>query len=164
MRSRRQSRKWPDPERLAASVADLLSAAQDGQEADRVVKFIQRLMRFSRHTPPGKQMEINTDTTAPERGRERCRIYIYIYIPISSYIYCIQLVLEMNSLQSNVLLASPFLTETLCQVAGATWAARVTGSCISTSKGAASSNFHSSTNASWASERWGCLILGCHPL
>ena len=85
MRRRRQSRKWPDPERLAASVADLLSAAQDGQEADRVVKFIQRLMRFSRHTPPGKQMEINTDTTAPERGRERCRIYIYIYLyhPIS---------------------------------------------------------------------------------
>eukprot|EP00434_Breviolum_minutum_P019322 symbB.v1.2.017030.t1/scaffold1285.1/size129168/9 len=30
--SKLQSRKWPDPERLAASVADLLSAAQDGQE------------------------------------------------------------------------------------------------------------------------------------
>eukprot|EP00438_Fugacium_kawagutii_P031651 Skav207320 [mRNA] locus=scaffold3027:67504:72983:- [translate_table: standard] len=28
-----QSRKWPDPERLASSVAELLSAALDGQEA-----------------------------------------------------------------------------------------------------------------------------------
>ena len=32
----RQSRKWPGPERLASSVAELLSAAVNGQEAASV--------------------------------------------------------------------------------------------------------------------------------
>lgn len=51
--SKLQSRKWPDPERLASSVAELLSAAVDGQEVGEEIREIKgRVSQGPKVQPP----------------------------------------------------------------------------------------------------------------